>query len=183
MNQPPVALIPMLCTRCQTPVEAKPDEVLWVCANCGQGLLLDDEKGLVAQAVHYAAGLPQNTPGKPVWVFYGQVVLQRETFNHLFGDKRDEMVQFWQQPRWFFIPAYDLPLEPLIDTCVNLLRQPIGLQEGASPAPFLPVTVHPDDLRPLVEYLILAVEAERKDQLKSLNFTLQMSPPELWVMP
>lgn len=183
MSQPSVALIPLLCTRCKTPVEANPDEVYWVCATCGQALLLDDEQGLLPQVIHYGAGLPQNTPGKPVWVFYGQVALQRQTYNNLFGDKMNEMLEFWQQPRWFYIPAYDLPLDALIETCVKLLRQPIGLQESSTAAPFLPVTVHPDDLRPLVEYLILAVEAERKDQLKSLNFTLQMSAPELWVLP
>jgi len=56
MSQPPVSLIPMLCTRCQTPVEAHPDEVFWVCQNCGQGLLVSDEKGLAAQVFHYGAG-------------------------------------------------------------------------------------------------------------------------------
>ncbi len=183
MSQPPVSLIPMLCTRCQTPVEAQPDEVFWVCQNCGQGLLVSDEKGLTAQVFHYGAGLPQNAKGKPIWVFWGQAVIQRQTFNNLFGDKTQEMVDFWQQARWFFIPAYELPLDQLIQTAVNLLRQPIGLQEAQTPSAFLPVTIHPQDLRPLVEYLILAVEAERKDQLKSLNFTLQMSEPELWILP
>lgn len=183
MNQPVVKLIPMLCTRCQTPVEAQPDEVFWVCRNCGQGLLLSDEKGLVAQVLHYGAGLAQNATGKPIWVFWGQVVLQRETFNNLFGDKTQEMVEFWQQPRWFFIPGYDLPLDQLIETGVRLLRQPVALQEVNSPAAFLPVTIHPNDLRPLVEFLILDVEAERKDQLKALAFTLQMSEPELWILP
>lgn len=183
MSQAAVRLIPMLCTRCQKPVEAQPDEVFWVCTNCGQGLLFSDDQGLVAQGIHYGTGIPQNTTGKPIWVFWGQVALQRETYNHLFGDQTQDMVQFWQQPRWFFVPAYDLPLDQWVDVAVRLLRNPISPQEGTSPAPFLPVTIHPEDLRPLVEFLILAVEAERKDQLKALNFTLQLSEPELWIMP
>lgn len=183
MSQQAPGLIPMLCTRCQAALAARPDEVFWVCQTCGQGLLLSDEQGLVPQVVHYGAGIAQNTPGKPIWVFWGQAQLQRQTFNNLFGDKTEEMVQFWQQPRWFFIPAYDLPLDQLVEVGVRLLRQPIALQEAASPAAFLPVTIHPDDLRPLVEYLILAVEAERKDQLKTLTFSLKTSPPELWIMP
>ncbi len=37
MSQATVKLIPMQCVRCQQPLTAQPDEVVWVCANCGQG--------------------------------------------------------------------------------------------------------------------------------------------------
>ena len=45
-------LVALQCTRCSTPVPAEPDEVAWICLNCGQGLLLDEvEGGLRAIAV------------------------------------------------------------------------------------------------------------------------------------
>jgi hypothetical protein len=180
MTPATIALIPMQCVRCQQPLMAQPDEVVWVCQNCGQGLVLSDEQGLLPQTIHYAANIPANAVGKPVWVASGQVTLQRETFG---GNDTREMLEFWAQPRWFFIPAYTLPLDQLADAGVRLLRQPLVLQEVTNIAKFLPVTVHPEDVRPLAEYVILAIEAERRDQLRSLNFNLQLGAPDLWIFP
>ena len=182
-----VELIPMQCVRCQNPILAQPDEVFWVCATCGQAQMLSDERGLLPEVIHYAAGgsprsagdIPQNTPGKPVWVVTGQVLLNRQTYS---GDNSRDMQQFWAQPRPFFIPAYTLPLEQLMVSCVQMLRQPPALQESTSPAAFYPVTVHAEDLQALAEYLVLDIEAERKDMLKELDFKVQLGTPEMWVV-
>jgi len=180
VSQARVELIPMQCVRCQQPLAAQPDEVVWVCENCGQGQILSDEKGLLPQTVHYAAGIPANTSGKPVWVAAGQVTLQRETYK---GNNEQDMAQFWSQPRWFFIPAYNLSLEQLASTGVSLLKQPIPMQEVQTRSPFIPVTILPEDIRPLAEFILLAVEAERKDQLRTLTYNLQLGPPDLWIFP
>jgi hypothetical protein len=180
MSPASVALIPMLCIRCQQMIPAQPDEVVWVCQNCGQGMVLSNEHGLLAQAIHYAPGIPANTPGKPVWVASGQVAIQRDTYQ---GNDARDMEQFWSQPRWFFIPAYALNLDQLAEAGVGMLRSPLALQEAPAPAPFLAVTVPPEDVRPLAEYILLAIEAERRDKLRSLSFTLQLSQPELWIFP
>jgi predicted RNA-binding Zn-ribbon protein involved in translation (DUF1610 family) len=180
MSTAKVELIPMQCVRCQQAIPAQPAEVVWVCPHCGQCMQLSDEHGLLPQTIHYAAGIPANTPGKPVWVVAGTVALQRETYS---GNETRDMQQFWAQPRWFFIPAYTLPLDQLAQSGVNLLRQPVALQETQTPAPFLPITVHAEDIRPLAEYIILTVEAERRDQLKTLTFTLQLGQPDLWIFP
>jgi len=179
---PAIELIPMQCVRCQNPIPAQPDEVLWVCATCGQAQLLSDERGLLPEVVHYAAGLSAaaGAKGKPIWVFQAQVVLSRQTYQ---GDESRDMLQFWSQPRPFFIPAYGLPLDQLVDTCLRLLRQPVAFQEGPSPAPFYPVTVHPEDLQALAEYIVVAVEADRKDMLKELDFKVQLGIAELWIVP
>ena len=181
MSPAPVELIPMLCVHCQNPLLAQPGEVFWVCSSCGHGQVLHDELGLQAQSVRYAAGVPQNTPGKPVWVVTGQAVLGRSSYDAF--DKRGEMEQFWAQPRTFYIPAYDLPLDQLTDSALGALRQPPRLQEAASPSKFLPVTIHPEDIQPLAEYVLLALEADRKDNLKQLEINLKLGPPELWVLP
>jgi hypothetical protein len=178
MSQARVELIPMQCVRCQQALAAQPDEVVWVCANCGQGQVLSDEKGLLPQTIHYAAGIPANMAGKPVWVAAGQVTLQRETYS---GNKGQDMEQFWAQPRWFFIPAYNLTLDQLSTTGVSLLKQPVPMQEVETRSSFLPVTVHPEDIRPLAEFILLIVEAERSDQLRSLTYDLQLGPPDLWI--
>ncbi|HVP21180.1 MAG TPA: hypothetical protein VMS73_04905 [Anaerolineaceae bacterium] len=180
MSQAGVELVPLQCVKCQNPILAQPDEVLWVCATCGQGQMLSDEHGLVAQPVHYAAGIAPNAQGKPVWVVSAQVGLHRETYR---GDESLSMLQFWQQPRPFFIPAYTLPLDQLVETCQRMLRQPAALQEVQSRSAFYPVTVHAEDLQALVEYIVLAVEADRSDMLKELDFKVQLGQPELWIVP
>jgi hypothetical protein len=45
----------------------------------------------------------------------------------------------------------------------------------------MPVTVPPDDVRALAEFVVFAIEAERKDALKELSIRLDLAAPELWV--
>jgi hypothetical protein len=172
------ALIPMLCTRCQNPILANPAEAAWVCDQCGQGLLLTPS-GLAPIEIHYAAGIAPNAKGRPFWVAQGQAALQRQTFH---GNQSREADLFWQNPRWFCVPAFNLPLDQLVSLGVQLLRQPPQWQPG-SPAPFYPVTVLPDDVRPLAEFIVVGIEAERKDDLRELRISLTMQPPQLWIVP
>ena len=174
----PVRLLPMLCSRCQNPLPAKVDEVAWVCAQCGQGLLLDAAKGLTPLEVHYSANIPTGKQGSPYWVAQGQAALQRKTYQ---GDKSGDMLSFWAQPHLFFVPAVTLPLEQVVEVGMRLLRQPPALVAGPA-VPFLPVTVAPDDVRALAEFVVFGVEAERKDALKELSINLNLATPELWVL-
>jgi hypothetical protein len=184
----PVELIAMMCTRCQSPLAAQVDETAWVCPQCGQGMLLSDENGLAPLMVRYAAGLQPGTPGKPMWVAQGTVTLNRQTYGGnflggIFGSPEKEMQDFWSQPHSFFIPAYSLQLEQIIQAGVSFLRNPPAYQEVTGSHPFLPVTLKPGDVRPLAEFIIISIEAERKDKLKQITINLQLAAPELWVVP
>lgn len=180
-------LIPLMCIRCQTPILAKPDEVAWVCANCGQGMLLDDAKGLQPLDFHFNAGLADGSPGKPVWVVEANVKLRRSTYR---GNESDSMAAFWSAPRRFFIPAYELPLDALVTYGVGAVQQnpvlaaasPVAEPVEAIKAVFIPITVHPHDLSPLVEFIVVAIEAARKDMLKELAFEVTLGEAQLWVM-
>ncbi len=181
----PVELIPLVCLRCKAPLPAEPNEAAWVCAQCGQGMRLDEEKGLVelavnfAQAVNFTAGIPNGAKGKPFWVADGSVALQRETYS---GNMSREAGMFWSQPHRFYVPAYNLTLETILETGVTFLLNPPALQPG-SPAPFEPVVLPIEDVRGTAEFIVMAVEAGRKDMLKDVQFSLQLSDPVLWVLP
>lgn len=184
----PVQLIPMLCLRCQSPLSSQVDEVAWVCPQCGQGMLLSDEKGVAPLTVRYTAGLKPNVPGKPFWVAQGQAALTRETYGGnflggIFGSGEKDMQNFWSQPRTFYIPAYTLDLEQLIQTGVAFVQQSPASSEIAGPHPFHPVTLKPEDMRPLAEFIVMAIEADRKDKLKRLEVNLNLAAPELWILP
>jgi hypothetical protein len=177
----PVELIPLVCLRCSTPVPAETDEIAWVCAQCGQGLCLDEQQGLVPLEVNYAAGIPPNATGKPFWVAEGTVTLQRQSFGSS-GKQAGEAQAFWSQPRCFFIPAFNSSLEDLLAQGTRLLLQPPDLQSGQA-ARFEPVTLHPLDVNAAAEFLVMAIEAGRPDKLKEIDFNLQLSPPVLWILP
>lgn len=179
-----VSLLPMTCLRCQSPLSAQPEELVWVCANCGQGQILTDQ-GLKPQTVRYAAGIAPGQPGKPVWVASGRASLARETYGFAIfgGNKQKEMEDFWSASQWFFIPAYELPLEKVLDIGMQMLRQPPPMQETSGPLPFYPVTVSAEDARSLAEFIVMAIEAGRSDKLKKLEMQLDLSAPELWIFP
>ena len=179
MDQP-VQLIPLVCIKCQTPVPAQPDEVAWVCGQCGQGLLLDVSQGLAPLEVNYAAGIAPNTPGKPFWVTEGRVAFaSRQTYS---GNEDREAHNFWGQPRRFYVPAFTSTLEDLLEVGSKLIVRPPSLQAG-SPVRFDPVTLAPEDVNPLAEFIVMALEAGRKDKLREIQFSVELSSPVLWIMP
>lgn len=178
MDQP-VELVPLMCVRCSTPLPAQPDEVAWVCAQCGQGLVLDDDKGLAELEVKYTDVLAPNATGYPHWVFDGRVTIHRQTYS---GNRAGESQDFWGQGRRFCIPAYTCPHDELIEHGTRLLVQPPPLREGP-PSGFKPVTLSAADAIALAEFIVVAAEAGRSDMLKELQFTLETSDPELWIFP
>jgi hypothetical protein len=174
-------LVPLLCPNCQNPLPAVPDEVGWVCAQCGQASVLDENQrgGLRPIDVQYAAGIPANSKGRPFWICLGTVALHRSTYS---GDKTRESEQFWGSGRRFYIPAFKCGLEQLVSMGVDMVSRQPALQPG-SPSWFLPITASLDDVRPLAEFIVLGVEAARSDKLKELAFNLNLSEPDLWILP
>ncbi len=175
----PVELIQLVCTRCKSPLPAEPDEAAWVCAQCGQGMRLDEEKGLVDLAVNFAASIPTGAQGRPFWVADGSVALRRETYS---GNQSREAEMFWSQPRRFYVPAMALPLETLLEIGTSFLLKPPAIQPG-SPASFEPVVLPIEDVKATAEFIVMAIEAGRKDMLKDVQFSLQLNDPVLWVLP
>jgi hypothetical protein len=177
----PVELIPLVCLNCGLLIPAGIDEVAWSCSQCGQGLFLDDEQGLLPLDMHYTSSLPPGRKGLPYWVAEGRVTLQRETYGSS-GRSAKEANTFWSEPRRFFVPAFTCPLETLLTRGVQLLLQPPQLQPGPA-VPFEPVTLSLQDVRPAADFIVMAVEAARKDKLKRVEFSLDLAAPELWILP
>ncbi|HEX7972778.1 MAG TPA: hypothetical protein VF498_00075 [Anaerolineales bacterium] len=174
----PIELIPLVCLKCSLPIPAEPDEVAWVCTQCGQGMLLDEDKGLIPLEVCFSAAIPQNTVGKPYWFAQGRVSLQRQTYQ---GNQDADAQKFWSQPHNFFVPAYTSSLENLLAEGMRLLHQPPALNPG-SPVRFAPVTLHVEDVQATADFIVIAIEAERQDKLKEVDFNLELSPPVLWIL-
>ncbi len=177
----PVELIPLNCLRCSSPVPAEPDEAAWLCSQCGQGMLLDPNNGLLPLPFKFSRLLQPNGLGKPYWIAEGAVKLGRYSYGSADRSAREAEI-FWSQLRLFFVPAFTSTLENLLNSAQHYLLNPPELVEGQS-MPFEPVTLQLDDVRPAVEFVIMAVEAGRKDKLKHLEFNLDLSSPVLWILP
>jgi hypothetical protein len=143
-------------------------------------MALHDEHGLSPMEVQYAAGIPPNGSGKPFWMVEGEAALQQR---HTYAGDQDRAAQmFWIRPRSFFIPAFTCSLETLLSLGTNYLLQPPEPQSGP-PARFEPVTLYAEDVPAAAEFILVAIEAGRKDRLKKLDFSLKLSNPCLWILP
>lgn len=177
-----IELVPLRCTRCETPVPAENDEVAWVCAQCGQGLLLDEREGLENLEIHYGSGISPDERGKPYWVVQGSVNLEREAEQSWYDQSEDQAHRLWGEKRRFFIPAFDTSLDELLKFSTSMFSHPPELMDGPAAA-FEAVILSPRDLTSVIEYIILAVEAGRKDDIQSIGVTVELDTPVLWVLP
>lgn len=175
-----IRLAPLVCGQCQTMLPAYPDEMAWRCEQCGAGWHLNATlDGLDPHTIHYSARLNPQVHGRPFWVAQGNVSLQRDTYS---GNENRPAQEFWSVPRRFFVPAFTCPLETLLEQGRDLLLKPPELQDGP-PGKFTPVTVGPHDTRALAEFIVLSLEADRKDKLKQARISVQLAEPELWILP
>jgi len=174
-----IELVPLVCLQCNTRLPAQPGEYAWVCTNCQQAMTLDEKVGLEKLWLYCQAGIPPGQAGKPFWVATGRVRVDRQTYS---GNQDAEAQRFWSSERTFFVPAYTLPLENLLEVGVRLLRTPPALQGGPATR-FEPVTLPRRDVRAVAEFIVVAVEADRKDKLQEVQLSVEMEEPALWILP
>jgi hypothetical protein len=91
----------------------------------------------------------------------------------------------WDYPRALYVPAWEMSLHTAQNVGSRLIQQQPELQEIQPPegATFTSATVTPGDARKLLEFIILAIEARRKDWLKNLQFELEIGEPEMIILP
>lgn len=177
-------LIALRCPTCGQPLTPEEDEVILWCAQCLTALAIDDN-GLTPITAHYGTLSSDRSLSswKPVWVFDGQVVLTaRETQG---GNATKEAQQFWSQPRRLFVPAWSLSLDKVCQLGADWLQNQPALREAPvktgikiSPA----VLSAPEALK-VLDFIVLSIEAKRKDWLKTISFEVKVGAPQLWVLP
>ncbi len=179
------ALIPLTCPACRAGLDAEAEQAVFRCDQCGASWSLDDTPGAPARlrslTIRYADALRGSAMGRPFWVAGGQVQVGHRDV-HGRGSRDQEAAQQWATPRRFFIPAFKCDLNSTIQLGRQLLVEAPTPPNG-SPAPFLPVVVSARDLHGLAEFVVVSIEAERGDNLKSLRYGLELGEPELWILP
>jgi hypothetical protein len=174
-----IELVPLKCSQCDTPIHSGPKEIVWVCANCGQGLYLELDAGLTEMVIHYAdTKMTSGLRWLPFWVVKGRVKFkERNTYTR--NVKADPL---WRDVQTFILPAFECTLEQAIDWSTYILRHPLTLIDGLKNAESsVPIEGH--DLQALAECVVLTIEAKRKDKITKINFDLDLEKPELWIIP
>ncbi len=174
-----VELVPLICLRCSTPVPARPEEMAYVCTNCGQGMALHMGEGIQPVDVFFHREIMSNQIGRPFWVADGRVQVDRQMYS---GDNDRQAQEFWDQPRRFFVPAYTLPLENLLEIGAKMVKQPPKLEAGPA-SQFTTVSLPRADVAAVTEFIVMEVEAERRDKLKEVHLQVDLGETVLWVLP
>lgn len=176
-----IELVPLRCPKCQHHIPAEPDEIAWVCPNCQTSSTLDENIGLRPFEIKFAQGIDSGKIGRPFWVSTAHIDISRSTFSSAWGAKQ-EAEEFWGQPRTFYVPAYTCPIDEVIDVSAYLLSNPFPLNPGPN-VPFRPVTLDKQDVQAYAEFVVLAIEAHRKDKVSKVHFNLQLQDLDLWILP
>jgi hypothetical protein len=171
-----VELVLLKCPQCSTPVPAAEDEVAWVCQTCGLGLRLTDD-GLVPLKVQWSARRGPRAEWLPFWVLSGRANFSaRESF----GKARHEPM--WDVARRFYVPAFPASLAEIELLGSELTRAQTPLEPGPPAGALEHCTLLPEDARRAAEFIVLTIEAERKDKVRNMAFTLDVGEPELWLL-
>lgn len=173
----------LICPECAQWLSPKPDDIVLACPRCFTAIILENSGLRSLSAVMHAASSSTDAAWYPFWTFQGQVQFTaRETQS---GDKSKDAQQFWQTARRFFIPAWNLDMWQARDLGMELLQKPPQLTIlNASPeSTFHSATLSREDALKLVDFIILTLEAERKDMLRKLQFKLTIDDPTLWLLP
>lgn len=180
-------LILLRCPNCGEPLNPANDDVVLACSNCHSPVAIT-VNGPQEMTVRYAVPGNRAASGKrwfPFWIFEGRVhILRRETQG---GSRsgRKESEKLWGDSRRLYVPAWDLDLHNAQEIGSQLIQEQPQIQFVNNPeeAQLVTATVTPKDARKLLEFVILAIEARRRDWLMDLEFDLEVNDPELWGMP
>jgi hypothetical protein len=179
-------LILLRCPNCSSPLKPGIDDIVYACPNCSSPIHIEAE-GPKIIGIQYAIPTKGKDSEKiwvPFWVFEGRVqIKKRETQGRRSSTKDSQ--RLWGSPRRLYVPAWDLSIHTAQEVGSKLTQRQLSMRfiERPAEAQLIPATVSPDDALKLLEFIVLAIEARRKDWLKELVFDLEVGEPELLALP
>lgn len=179
----------LLALRCPTCAQSlkpqNPEVVVLRCGGCGTAVSLS-ESGLDTISVQFAAAAVEEFDAwAPLWVFNGRVHIHSRQTQGRDRQAQQDAEQLWGYPRRLYVPAWDLPTEAACQLGGNLVQHQPTFQPADPPkrVTLIEAVITPEDALKLLEFVVLNVEAARKDWLKDLQFTIEVTTPQLWAIP
>ncbi len=179
-------LLALRCPQCGQKLEPQQADVVAIaCAHCFTAVAVH-QNGLQPLDVYYAAPAQEHVERwLPFWVFHGRVHIQRRDSQGGSKGADKEAAQLWQQVQRLYAPAWHLPVAQARELGSRLVQaQPLFQAIPRPDAALISETVIlPEDGLKLLDFIVLTIEAERKDWLRDLKFTIEAGPPALWAIP
>jgi len=167
-----VRLLPLDCPSCGSAMRGEPFDVLFLCAHCGAGAVVeggDRLEPVESVALLPAAGRRAET-WRPGWLLEADVRVSERVVH---GGRP---TPGWSQRRTFVIPAFELPLLRLVRWADALARVAAGT--GAVPRePVRGGVLARADARTLARFVVLRWEVARPDDLASVEVAVE---PVAW---
>lgn len=192
-------LVALRCPECNEALAAENEHIVVTCERCGTSVRIGDQ-GLSRVSVSYARpeSGSRTVRWQPFWVFHGRVHIQRRDAKgsgsgvaqvlgllNLVSGSDDKPLINWAEPRDLYVPAWELSPQAAKEMGGNLVHRQPSLERVPQPpdARLSPATVTPDDALKMLEFIVLAIEAQRPDWLENLDFRLEVGEPVLWALP
>lgn len=179
-------LLALRCPQCAQPLLPDEDEAIVIsCENCFTAVSITPH-GLQEANIQFAAPITAEiSDWLPFWIFQARVhVTERKTQG---GSKsvREAAAQFWAVSRRLYVPAWEMPVRSARELGSSLVKKQPQFQAMAPPAEtgIKTATVTAEDALKLLEFVVLTLEANRSDWLKSIQFHIEAGPPVLWAIP
>jgi hypothetical protein len=161
------------------------DDVVFMCTNCFTTVSISQRgvQSIEARFVLPPKGDPAAKKWLPFWVYKAQVKINRREAQGR-SDRQSSDVQ-WALPLRMYVPAWEISMQVAQEVGSRLVKgQPVTRSiERPSHAYMTPVVVTTEDALRLLDFIVLAIEARRRDWLKAIDFDIDAGEPELWVMP
>ncbi len=179
-------LLPLRCPECTHSLKPENDHIVVGCEFCHTAIQIGDE-GITPVPVRYAR--PRRgtkvTQWLPFWVYHGRVQVSKRLVASGRRLSQEEMERLWEEPRHFYVPAWELPLRTVQATGSEMIQRQPAYLAIAQPADghLTPVTLTTEDALKMLDLIILAIEAQRRDMLERLEYHLEVGEAVLWALP
>ena len=180
-------LIALRCPNCNHGLKPGNEDILLACPNCQIPVAIAVD-GPRRVKVRFA--LPSKDEANvqewvPFWVFEGIVKVTARKTQGGWRSKDKDSMRLWGSPRRFYVPAWDLNVHTAQEVGSRFIVSQPEFTTVNQPKQInlAPAVVKPADAKKILEFIILAIEARRKDWLKEFAFILEVGKPQLWTLP
>jgi len=179
-------LVALRCPVCAQPLLPDEDEtIVMSCGRCYTAVSINDH-GINPTDIQFAAATTDEiSDWLPFWIFNARVNLSERKTQGGKKSIREAAAHFWATSRKLYVPAWEMPLKQAQAIGGNLVKKQPQYQPIDAPpeAVIKAATVTSEDALKLLEFVVLSLEAERPDWLKSIQFTIEVSNVTLWAIP
>ena len=156
------------------------------CANCETAVSIDPDKGVQETTLQFATPkTPEVETWLPMWVFDAKVNITSRRARKRHGRSEKASQELWGVPRRLYVPAWTMNMQTARQLGTKLVENQPQFQSAEKPsvAKLSEMLVAKEDALKLVEFIVLSIEAERKDWLTNLQFDIQPRSTDLWAIP